>query len=229
MFLRGADQMRYYQFKNDLANNMTKGSNNYPKLLVEALCLLNNYKGPLRMMQVRKPDGDGLASVQRAAVGQQGQGGRGAANFWHCGKLEHMKNRCPELQVKGIDEEVDNLNLSVDEGTDVHALFSTEVGCGKEGCSLTQDKTTGVHRILHPNNLYLGTCASYASIPYCNLLSNVARQTQRLVGHTNSSSITMSEAGHLSALQEVWYNQGGIANIVPLKELSKIWWIMYDS
>jgi hypothetical protein len=34
MFLRGADQIRYYQLKNELANDMAKGSNNYPKSLV---------------------------------------------------------------------------------------------------------------------------------------------------------------------------------------------------
>jgi hypothetical protein len=88
-----------------------------------------------------------------------------------------MKNICPELQVEDIDEEVDNWNLSIDEGADAHALFSTQVGCGKEGCSLTQDKTTREHGILHPDHLYLDTCAGYTSMPYHNLLSNVAWQT----------------------------------------------------
>ncbi len=68
MFLQGADQMKYYQLKNELVKDMTKSSNNYPKSKVEALHLLNNYKGLLRMMKMRESDGEGLAFVQRAAA-----------------------------------------------------------------------------------------------------------------------------------------------------------------
>ena len=44
MLLRGANSIRYGALKTELANDMTKGQDNYPKTLVEAARLLNNYK-----------------------------------------------------------------------------------------------------------------------------------------------------------------------------------------
>ena len=42
MFLRGADHTRYHTLKNDLSNDMTKGTDNFPKTLVEAIRMLND-------------------------------------------------------------------------------------------------------------------------------------------------------------------------------------------
>ena len=64
MLLRGADNSRYYQFKVDLSNDMTKGADNYPKTIVETLRLLTDYVPPPRLQRVHNPDGEGLAFVQ---------------------------------------------------------------------------------------------------------------------------------------------------------------------
>jgi hypothetical protein len=42
MLLRGADNSRYSQLKVDLSNNMTKGTNKFPKAIVETMHLLTN-------------------------------------------------------------------------------------------------------------------------------------------------------------------------------------------
>jgi hypothetical protein len=39
----------------------------------------------------------------------------------------------------------------------------------------------------------------------------------------------MIKMGELGAINQVWVNKGGIASIVPLKVLEKIWRITYDS
>jgi hypothetical protein len=39
----------------------------------------------------------------------------------------------------------------------------------------------------------------------------------------------MSKVGDLGTISQVWVNEGGIANIVPLKVLEKVWRITYDS
>ncbi len=39
----------------------------------------------------------------------------------------------------------------------------------------------------------------------------------------------MSKVGDLGAISQVWVNKGGIANIVPLKVLKKVWRITYAS
>jgi hypothetical protein len=48
MILRGSDNSRFYQVKTDLQNDMTKGTDNYPKTIVETTCLLSEYKVPPR-------------------------------------------------------------------------------------------------------------------------------------------------------------------------------------
>ena len=64
MLLRGADNGRYFQLKVDLSNDMTKGADNYPKTIVETMCLLTNYVPPPRLQRVLDPDGEGLAFIQ---------------------------------------------------------------------------------------------------------------------------------------------------------------------
>jgi hypothetical protein len=48
MILRGSDNSRFYQVKTDLQNDMTKGTNNFPKTVVKMTCLLIKYKVPPR-------------------------------------------------------------------------------------------------------------------------------------------------------------------------------------
>ena len=62
MLLRGADNSRYSQLKVDLSNDMTKGTDNFPKTIVETMCLLTDYVP--RLKRARNPDGKGLAFVQ---------------------------------------------------------------------------------------------------------------------------------------------------------------------
>jgi hypothetical protein len=42
MILRGSDNSRYFQLKVDLSNDMTKGTNNFPKTIVNTVCLLTD-------------------------------------------------------------------------------------------------------------------------------------------------------------------------------------------
>jgi hypothetical protein len=64
MLLRGACQARYGQLKNDLANDMMKGTDNYPKSIVDATRMLTEFKGAIRVHRIHPVDGDGMAFVQ---------------------------------------------------------------------------------------------------------------------------------------------------------------------
>jgi hypothetical protein len=44
MLLRGANSIRYGLLKTELSSDMTKGQDNYPKTMIEATPLLNDYK-----------------------------------------------------------------------------------------------------------------------------------------------------------------------------------------
>ncbi len=99
--------------------------------------------------------------------------------------------RCPDLAVKGID------NFHIDDSDNLHALFSADViEAGGEDAGADVDpqeralaqrgrsKPTGVWGLLNPDHLYIDTCASYASTPYCELLDNIHKVDRGLVGHS---------------------------------------------
>ena len=241
MILRGADSNRYGPLKTELANDMTKGQDNYPKTMVEAKRLLNDYKTSIRVHRVRDDPGEGMAFVQDRGGGRRGGGGarpgRGMdnPNCWHCNKPGHHMNSCPDLAVKGID------NLNIDELDDAHALFSAdaqerngelqECDNNTQECGFAQQGkgSKGVRGLLQPNHLYIDTCASYASTPHRYLLENIKEADRGLIGHSNCGSTTMTKVGDLGNIKEMWLNKNGIANIVPLELISKIWRITYDS
>ncbi len=60
MILQGSDNCRFYQLKTDLANNMTKGLDNFPKINVKTTHLLNDYKVPARQQRIKDPHDDGV-------------------------------------------------------------------------------------------------------------------------------------------------------------------------
>ncbi len=105
MILRGSDNSRFYQVKTDLQNNMTKGTNNFPKTVVETTRLLSNYEVPPRHVCAREPDSEGMAFVQGAG---EKTPAIGTIDCWHCGKKGHYKTSCLELQ---IDKGVQNLSI----------------------------------------------------------------------------------------------------------------------
>jgi hypothetical protein len=150
MLLRGADNSQYYQLKVDMSNDMTKGTDNFPKTMVETMCILNDYVPPPRLQPVRNADGKGLAFVQGEGGAPRGPK-KGSANkvveCWDCGGLQlHYKNECPELKL--LDASMQNIDI--DSRNEEHTLFSADDGRG-----LVQKQATGV-RGIH----LLTTCTS---------------------------------------------------------------------
>ena len=123
MLLRGADNGRYFQLKVDLSNDMTKGTDNYPKTIVETTRLLTNYVPPPRLQRVRDPDGEGLAFVQ--GEGGALRGPKKDIKCFHCNG-PHYKSECPEL--KPLDAGIQNLNIGA--CSEEHSLFLADDGYG---------------------------------------------------------------------------------------------------
>jgi hypothetical protein len=115
-------------------------------------------------------------------------------------------------------------NININSRNEEHTLFSADDGHG-----LVQKQAKGVRGILSPHHMYIDTCASYASTPYAHLLTNLKKQARGLVGHSNAGLCSMSSSGEIEALKNVWLNKGGVATILPLKELEKLWHVVYDS
>ncbi len=227
MVLQGSDNSRYYQLKTDLANNMTKGTDNYPKMLVDTMRLITDYKVPPRLQRVQPGGETGVAFVQDGGRGAKKPAGAATPQIkditcWHCAKTGHYKTDCPLLQ--NIDQEHGVQNLSIENCYEGHNLFLTD-----DGCALVQKGKTGVQGLLSPWHVFINTCTSYASTPNKNFLENVRLQERGLVGHSNAGSCGMDRAGRMGAIEKVWYNEGGVATIVPLKMLERIFPISYQS
>ncbi len=133
MILRGSDNSRFYQAKTFLQNDMTKGTDNFPKTVLQMTCLLSNYKVPPRHVRAREPDSKGVAFMQGAG---EKTPVIGMIDCWHCGKKGHYKTSCPKLQ---IDEGIQN--LSIKDSVQEHSLFSTD-----DDYEMLQKEETGVHR-----------------------------------------------------------------------------------
>jgi hypothetical protein len=133
MLLRGANNGRYYQFKVNLLNDMTKGTDNYhPKMMVETMHMLTNYVPPPRLQPVHDPDGKGLAFIQ--GKGGVSRGLKKDIKCYHCGG-PHYKKKCPKLKL--LDLGVQNLNIN--DCDDNHNLFSANNSYG-----LIQKQAKGV-------------------------------------------------------------------------------------
>ncbi len=52
-------------------------------------------------------------------------------------------------------------------------------------------------------HLYVDTCASYASTPYCEQLGNLEVQERSLVGHSNAGFCGMDTAGDTGAIKQM--------------------------
>jgi hypothetical protein len=214
MILCSTDNSQYFQLKVDLLK--TKGTNNFPKTIVDTVRLLTDYMAPPKLQRARDPNGKGLAFVQ-------GEGGAPRSpkriNCWHCGG-PHYKSECPKL--KALDKGIQNFNI--DDCDKEHNLFLADNGYG-----LVQKQAKGVQGILSPYHAYIDTCTSYVSTPYPELLSNLKKELRGLIGHSNAGLCGMHLSGLLGALEQVWLNKGGVTTIILLKQLKKLCPVTYDS
>jgi hypothetical protein len=233
MVLRGSGSTCDHQLKTDLANDMTKGLDHFPKTIIKTMHLLNNYKVPAKHQYHCKPGGDGFMFVQGNKPAKAEALPKSDIKCWHCSKKGHYnENKCPELQVLDVGMQnmhIDNWQLNMDlECNKAHSLVSSA-----DGWMMVQNNKKGVHGlhgILSLFHVYMNMCASYVSTPYPQLLQHLMTQAQGLIGYSNAGLCgIMSSSRKLGAIGQMWLNKGGIATIVPLKQIEQIRPVSYDS
>jgi hypothetical protein len=181
---------------------MTKGTNNYPKRVVETTRLLNKYKVPPRHVRARQPDSKGVAFVQG---GREKKPAIGAIDCWHCGKLGHYKTSCPELQIEGVQ------NLNIKDCVQEHSLFLADNDYKmfqQEKKVITKEMhfprgKKGIHGILLPHHVYIDTCTTFVSTPYPHLLTNLKKEERALMGHSNMGLGGMEMSGEMGAVDQM--------------------------
>jgi hypothetical protein len=86
-------------------------------------------------------------------------------------------------------------NLGINMCEEAHSLFSANKGWGM--AQEEKKEKSGVQCILLKHHMYIDTCVSYSSTPYPNLLENMKKQTQGLVGHSNAGLCGMDTTGEM--------------------------------
>ncbi len=223
MALRGLDDSCYYQLKTDLSNDMTKGMDNFPKMMVNTICLISDYKVPPRLQHAQPGGNAGVVFVQGGLGAKKPAGAATPITevlCWHCRQMGHYKSDCPLL--KEIDQQHGMQNFWINECNKGHNLFLVD-----DGWTLIQKGKKGVQGILSLYHMFINTCASYANTPHKSFLENLRFQERGLMGHSNAGSCGMDKAGTMGTIKKMWYNKGGVATIVPLKVLEWIFLILY--
>jgi hypothetical protein len=226
MILRGSDNSRFYQVKTNLQNDMTKGTTTTPRRSSKLLASSANTRCP---QGTSVPDSR-TAREQHSCKAAEKRSLRlaqltaGIMANWGTTKQA-------ELQIEGVQ------NLNIEDCVQEHSLFLAD----NDYKMFQREKKVimkemrfprgerGIHGILSPHHVYIDTCATFTSTPYPHLLTNLKKEERALMGQSNMGSGGMEMSGEIGAVDQMWLNKGGVATIIPLKVLKKIWPVTYDS
>jgi hypothetical protein len=179
---------------------MTKGMDYFPKMMVDTIRLISNYKVPPRLQRAQPGGNAEVAFVQgRLGAKKPADAATPIAEVvcWHCVQMGQNKSNCPLL--KEIDQQHCMQNFLIKECNKGHNLFSAD-----DGWTLIQKGKKGVQGILSPNHVFINTCASYASTPHKSFLENLRLQERSLVEHSNTGSCGMDKAGTMGTIKKMW-------------------------
>jgi hypothetical protein len=211
VLLRGADNSRYFQLKVDLSNDMTKGTDNYPKTIVETMrlltdCIPHQYCSACAIWMARDWPSSRVRVARRAV--------RRVRAKSNAGIVVGHTSRASDHSFKLLDTGVQN--LIIDDCSENTVCYRPTMATG-----LFRSRQKECEASFHPT--------TRTSTHYPEILSNLKKQACGLIGHINAGSCGMDSSGSLGALEQVWLNKGGVATIIPLKKLEKLCPMVYDS
>jgi Zinc knuckle len=225
-FLRGADARRYANLWSDLANQQTRGNDQYPTDLTEAYALLVNYHTPNQARQQQQANAQTIPTTtvsnvptdigahtftQNAKVTSASSTSSTAKSTvkdgiscYNCGKPGHYSHSCPNPTVHGV-------------SLVQYAYILTQHN--------TVDRYEGI-----PNHWILLDSQSSASVfNNQHMLSNVCDSDKTMCAQTNGGHQCSSKVGDFKNLGLVWFNPQSIANILALSEVRKVCRVTMDT
>ncbi len=242
-FLRQADRRRFGALWEDLANQFSRGNNQYPKDLAEAHNLLVTFRQSRDFVprRGRQPDGgapttdaSGLSFAQLGAT--PGTDGilHGHITCFGCQEKGHYSNACPrqggsdahngasgvqlmQLASLGPDEErIDReRQIEMDDGVvDYGFTFA-----------LMEDR----YNLIPSSWVLLDSQSTVSVFRNKHLLSQVRESTRHLKVFTNGGTQTSSMVGEVRNFGTVWYNPQSLANILSLAEVRKKFRVTMDT
>ena len=256
MFIAQADKQRFGKLQEELANDYTKGNDNYPKNLVAAYMLLSEYKNWQPRAHV--PETQSVAFVNEDKKKKNSSGSnddwKKKATCHNCGKVGHIKPECPNKAVEDDDEDDGDKKPpasvlkkkstadkkkkkkattfaqdDTDDDSDADSLASSRSGKSGFGFCNTDSKNN--------KKLNLRECILLDSQSTTDLFCNRKLVKDQEVWETNTSMTVSGNGGDLTTTKkayiknygEVWFDERAITNILSLKNVKKQFRVTLDT
>ena len=243
-FVINSDLRQYGRLIEGLENDYTKGNDNYPRNMVKAYQLLNEYKQWNPSATLHESSG--------VAFSQQGNDNKSAhrttewkkkATCHNCGQKGHIRPECPEPKTENDDNKKEddnnpdkkssNKKLTLkNKSVQFTNVNDTDEENNEDVCAAQHNFAFDTlistsddlrHLLLLDNQ---STCDFF-----CNpkLLKNVHPTPNTMSVKGNGGSITTKKIGYLKNYGDVWFDERAITNILCLKNVKQKYRVTYDS
>jgi len=235
LFLRQADRRWYGALWEDLANQFSRGNNQYPKDLTAAHALLVSFKQTREYVPRRGRQLDEyvapIADVTGVSFAQAGliAGTDGAVHkhitCFGCQAKGHYSNSCPK---------VSGGNDSTGRGVQLMQVMEANTAPSTELHDTTDYGFTfvlldGRYDLIPPSWVLLDSQLTISVFRNKHLLSSVRDSDHSMKVFTNGGTQTSSMVGEVRNFGTVWYNPNSLANILSLAEVRKKFRVTMDS
>jgi hypothetical protein len=221
-YLLVVDKQRYGKLLDELENDFTKGTDNYPDSMTKAYNLVVNHKGQQSVVSRLFNDSEAVSFAN--VDGKKIPPDIATIKCYACQKMGHYENECPSITEPSKIEGA--TMLIMEETVKTEADLNGAVDYDSSGeFSFHQ----GGSKYVYPNWILLGS-QSTADI-FCNsaLLSNIRDAGKSIKVHCNAGTIIVTQVGTLKNYGEVWFNKKAIANILSLAKVKERYPVHYDS
>jgi Zinc knuckle len=206
-----------------LENDYMQGTNNYHATLQQAYSLLVHWKqDPHIIVRLIGGVNDGIAFMTVSAEGGHGRGNK--IMCYHCGKLGHISQNCPEKE--DADDDAGSMEDVGEEVTVTQLLMQ-----GTEDLIMDKSFQLAQVDVQLPSTWVLLDNQSMVNI-FSNkaLLQDVWSTNRCMQVCCNAGWTVTNLIGRLPGYPgEVWYHPDGITNILSLGDMEKHFCITYDS
>ena len=221
--IRGADRTRFGTLVAELANQCSRGKDEYPQDITAAYSMLVNYHAPFNLARNRNPgtsshsapatvtssEASAMTFAQRGTpVGGTDGVTHDGITCYNCQSTGHYSTQCPQP------------------GT-VTATSTTGTTLVQYAFMMAQSNT--VTGGIDPSWILLDSQSTISVFNNRDMLTNVRRSPHVLRAITNGGFQDSNMIGEFPNLGDVWYNRESIANILSLAEVRKVCRVTMDT
>jgi hypothetical protein len=220
-FMISVDRYRYGTLLDELENDMTTGTDNYPATVTKAYTLVVNHKSQQRGVTRLFNDSEAVSFAN--VNGKKIPPDINTVKCYSCQKLGHYASDCPEpSKVEGT------TMLMLGNGNDDDGVL---VDDWKSDCHSTGEFSfhIGDTKYVNPHWILLDSQSTADILCNPNLLTNIRYAGKSINIHCNAGTSIAIQVGTLKNYGEVWFNPNVIVNILSLARVKEKYPVRYDS